>query len=109
MPRAYGFMQMPAVKRPRNARWCLIHATHKTNAESRGMAESGAVAGLCPITESNFGDGIFTHADYNQAGGAFGVGSDSNVRISRAEELRTLDCSQRLRDMDCSVMLVGEG
>ena len=80
--------------------------------DQRGKSWNGRKwgrAGLCPITESNFGDGIFTRADYNKAGGAFGVGSDSNVRISRAEELRTLECSQRLRDMDRSVMLVGEG
>ena len=77
-------------------RWCLIHATQMTPEETLGMAKSGAVAGLCPITESNLGDGIFDGIRYRAAGGAFGVGSDSNVRISLSEELRTLEYSQRL-------------
>ena len=79
-------------------RWCLIHATHVTADESRRLARSGAVAGLCPITESSLGDGIFDAPRFVEAGGRFGVGSDSNLRISLAEELRTLEHSQRLRD-----------
>jgi formiminoglutamate deiminase len=89
--------------------WCLIHATHMTEAETRAMAASGAVAGLCPITEANLGDGPFNGPAYLQAGGAFGIGSDSNVLISLTEELRTLEYSQRLRDMARNVMVVGEG
>ena len=81
-----------------DARWCLIHATHMTVDETVRMAETGAVAGLCPITESDLGDGIFPATDYRAAGGLFGVGSDSNVLISAAVELRTLEYSQRLRD-----------
>ncbi|MFK7945228.1 MAG: formimidoylglutamate deiminase [Paracoccaceae bacterium] len=77
-------------------RWCLIHATHMTPAETDGLARSGAVAGLCPITESNLGDGIFNGGAYLGAGGVLGIGSDSNVRIALAEELRTLEYSQRL-------------
>ncbi len=92
-----------------DARWCLIHATHMTDAETRGLAASGAVAGLCPITEANLGDGPFNGPEYLAAGGAFGVGSDSNVNISLTEELRTLEYSQRLRDMARNVMVVGEG
>ncbi|MEQ5872783.1 formimidoylglutamate deiminase [Sagittula sp. NFXS13] len=84
--------------------WCLIHATHMTDAETRAMAASGAVAGLCPITEANLGDGAFNGATYLEAGGAFGVGSDSNVRISLTEELRTLEYSQRLRDVARNVL-----
>ncbi|MEM7059984.1 MAG: formimidoylglutamate deiminase [Pseudomonadota bacterium] len=80
-----------------DARWCLIHATHMTPAETEGLARSGAVTGLCPITESNLGDGIFDGARFAGAGGRFGVGSDSNVRISLTEELRTLEYSQRLQ------------
>lgn len=79
------------------SRWCLVHATQMTPAETERLARSGAVAGLCPITEANLGDGIFNGADYAAAGGALGVGSDSNVRISLSEELRTLEYSQRLR------------
>lgn len=77
-------------------RWCLIHATQMEPFETEAMARSGAVAGLCPITESNLGDGIFDGVRYRAAGGVFGVGSDSNVRISLSEELRVLEYSQRL-------------
>jgi formimidoylglutamate deiminase len=79
-------------------RWCVIHATHMDKAEVEGLARSGAVAGLCPITESNLGDGIFPATDFRQSGGRYGVGTDSNVLISAAEELRVLEYSQRLRD-----------
>lgn len=92
-----------------NNRWCLIHATHMTEEETRAMAQSGAVAGLCPITEANLGDGIFNGATYLDNGGAFGVGSDSNVRISLPEELRLLEYSQRLRDRARTVLVPGEG
>ncbi|MBT9371781.1 formimidoylglutamate deiminase [Rhizobium sp. CSW-27] len=81
---------------PVDQRWCLIHATHMTKTETARMAATGAVAGLCPITEANLGDGIFTGAAYLDAGGALGIGSDSNIRISVAEELRQLEYSQRL-------------
>jgi formiminoglutamate deiminase len=77
-------------------RWCLVHATHMDAAETTRLARSGAVAGLCPITEANLGDGLFPAAPYRIAGGAFGVGSDSNVRIDLAEELRLLEYGQRL-------------
>lgn len=83
-------------------RWCLIHATHLDASEIAGLARSGAVAGLCPITESSLGDGIFAatawRASGGAAGGAIGIGTDSNIRLSLAEELRTLEYSQRLRD-----------
>jgi formiminoglutamate deiminase len=79
-------------------RWCLVHATQMTADETARLARSGAVAGLCPITEANLGDGIFPGPDYLAAGGALGIGSDSNVRIALAEELRTLEYGQRLRD-----------
>ena len=92
-----------------DARWCLIHATHMTDAETIAMAESGAVAGLCPVTEANLGDGIFNGVSFIEHGGAFGVGSDSNVRISLCEELRTLEYSQRLRDRARNVLVAGEG
>jgi len=78
--------------------WCLIHCTQMLPEETLGLARTGAVAGLCPITESSLGDGIFDGVRYLEAGGRFGVGSDSNIRISLSEELRTLEYSQRLRD-----------
>lgn len=81
-----------------DARWCLIHATHMMPEETRELGRSGAVAGLCPITEANLGDGIFEAPGFLAAGGRFGVGTDSNVRISVSEELRTLEYAQRLRE-----------
>jgi formimidoylglutamate deiminase len=92
-----------------NSNWCLIHATHMTDDETKAMAKSGAVAGLCPITEANLGDGPFNGPAYLNAGGAFGVGSDSNVNISLTEELRTLEYSQRLRDVARNVLVVSGG
>lgn len=79
-------------------RWTLIHLTHMTDDETRRLAATGAVAGLCPITESSLGDGIFNAGVWREAGGRLGFGSDSNIRISLVEELRTLEYSQRLRD-----------
>jgi len=80
-----------------DARWCLVHATHVDPREVQLMADSGAVVGLCPITEANLGDGVFPMRDFVQAGGRFGVGSDSNVLIDAAEELRLLEYGQRLQ------------
>ncbi len=79
-------------------RWCLIHCTQMTPQETVRLARSGAVAGLCPITESSLGDGIFDAVRWLDAGGAIAIGSDSNIRIALSEEMRTLDYSQRLRD-----------
>ncbi|WP_394699058.1 formimidoylglutamate deiminase [uncultured Cohaesibacter sp.] len=78
--------------------WCLIHCTQMTDAETDALAATGAIAGLCPITESSLGDGIFNGVRYLSKGGRLGVGSDSNIRISLSEELRTFEYSQRLRD-----------
>jgi len=91
-----------------DARWCLIHATHMTAQETEALAARGAVVGLCPITEANLGDGIFDGARYLAAGGRFGVGSDSNLRIGLAEELRQLEHSQRLRDRARAVLCDAE-
>jgi formimidoylglutamate deiminase len=77
-------------------RWCLVHATHLDTAERDGLAHSGAVAGLCPTTEANLGDGLFPLREYLAAGGTFGVGSDSNVSLAPTEELRWLEYGQRL-------------
>ena len=77
-------------------RWCLIHSTHLDARETGRLAASGAVAGLCPITEGNLGDGIFPAVDYLAAGGRFGIGTDSNILVDAAQELRALEYSQRL-------------
>ncbi|MFN7027087.1 MAG: formimidoylglutamate deiminase [Pseudorhizobium sp.] len=81
---------------PIDERWCLVHATHMSDEETRRMARSGAIAGLCPITEANLGDGVFNVAPFLAEGGRYGIGSDSNVLISLPEELRVLEYSQRL-------------
>ena len=91
---------------PIGPRWCLIHLTQMTPAETTALARTGAVAGLCPLTEASLGDGIFDGVRWTDAGGTFGVGSDSNIRISLTEELRTLEYSQRLRDRARAVLAV---
>ena len=91
-----------------DATCCFIHCTQMEPHETEGLARSGAVAGLCPITESNLGDGIFDGLRWLGAGGAIAVGSDSNIRISLAEELRTLDHSQRLRDRSRAALATSE-
>ena len=79
-----------------DARWCLVHATHLDDAEIADLAASGGVAGLCPSTEANLGDGFFSLAPFSAAGGRFGIGSDSHVSTSPIEELRWLEYGQRL-------------
>lgn len=79
-----------------DARWCLIHATHGTEAELAAVAQAGAVVGLCPVTEANLGDGIIAALPFRAAGGRFGVGTDSNVLIGATDELRALEYAQRL-------------
>jgi formimidoylglutamate deiminase len=78
-------------------RWCLVHATHLTESETAQLARSGAVAGLCPTTEANLGDGLFPLARYLDANGVLGIGSDSHISISPVEELRWLEYGQRLQ------------
>ena len=92
-----------------DARWCLIHATHMSEAETADLARSGAVAGLCPITEANLGDGTFNAVPFLAAGGRFGIGSDSNVEISAAAELRQLEYAQRLHHNARNVLAGGIG
>jgi len=81
---------------PVDPRWCLVHATHMTADETRRVARSGAVAGLCPTTEANLGDGLFPLKAYLDAGGTLGIGSDSHISVSPVEELRWLEYGQRL-------------
>jgi len=89
---------------PVDGRWCLIHATHMTPGETGRLAGSGAVAGLCPTTEANLGDGIFPGADWLAAHGRYGVGTDSNVATDAAQELRQLEYAQRLRQQARNLM-----
>ncbi len=81
---------------PVDARWCLVHATHMTPDEYQRAARTGAVAGLCPTTEANLGDGIFDTQAWRAVGGRWGVGSDSHATVNAAEELQMLEYGQRL-------------
>ncbi|MCH4541784.1 formimidoylglutamate deiminase [Ochrobactrum sp. POC9] len=92
-----------------SSRWCLIHATHMTDDETQRMAKSGAIAGLCPVTEANLGDGTFNATVFTAAGGKFGIGSDSNVLIGIGDELRQLEYSQRLQHRARNVLAENEG
>ncbi|MCZ4272135.1 formimidoylglutamate deiminase [Maritalea porphyrae] len=94
---------------PVDKHWCLIHCTHMTPEETIGLADTGAVAGLCPITEANLGDGIFEAVRFVEHGGQFGIGSDSDLRISLAEELRTLEHSQRYKTNQRTVLAKPHG
>jgi formimidoylglutamate deiminase len=85
-------------------RWCLVHATHVDRLELERVVRAQAVVGLCPITEANLGDGVFPAADFRALGGRFGVGSDSNVLIDAAEELRLLEYGQRLTRQSRNLM-----
>jgi formimidoylglutamate deiminase len=88
-------------------RWCLVHATHATDGELAGIAARGAVVGLCPITESNLGDGIFAASRFREYQGRVGIGSDSNIMLDAAGELRTLEYSQRLAQRSRNVLAGG--
>lgn len=89
---------------PVDEHWCLIHATHSDAAEVQALAKSGAVAGLCPSTEANLGDGIFPALDYVAAGGCFGLGTDSHITLNPFDELRLLEYGQRLTHRQRNVM-----
>ena len=93
---------------PVSERWCLVHATHMTNSETAALAANGAVAGLCPTTEANLGDGLFALPEFQSADGRWGIGSDSNVSISPVEELRWLEYGQRLHLQKRGITASGE-
>lgn len=92
-----------------SSRWCAIHATHMTADETARMARSGMIAGLCPTTEANLGDGIFPADSFMKAKGAIAIGSDSHISVSPAEDLRQLEYSQRLRDRTRNALASGPG
>ncbi|MDQ7049724.1 MAG: formimidoylglutamate deiminase [Enterobacterales bacterium] len=79
-----------------NHHWCLIHATHLTSDEISGIAQSGAVVGICPTTEANLGDGVFPAAEFFEQQGRWAIGSDSHIAINVSDELRSLEYAQRL-------------
>jgi formimidoylglutamate deiminase len=94
---------------PVDGRWCCVHSTHMDARETEGLARAGAVAGLCPVTEANLGDGIFEGPGFTGHGGRFGIGTDSNVRLGVADELRQFEYAQRLAHRARNVMAVAGG
>jgi formiminoglutamate deiminase len=95
-------------QRELDPRWCLVHATHTTPSELAGVVACGSAVGLCPVTEANLGDGVFDARTFLAAGGRFGVGTDSNVLIDAAGELRQLEYTQRLVARRRSVLAAEE-
>ena len=85
--------------------WCLIHATHMTAAETSSMASSGAIAGLCPTTEANLGDGFFNAVEFFEHGGNWAIGSDSHISVDPVEELRWLEYGMRLQTRHRNVLV----
>lgn len=90
-----------------DSRWCLVHATHLSEPELARVAASGAVVGLCPTTEANLGDGLFPLRAFRQAGGTWGIGSDSHVGTDPREELRWLEYQARLASLGRTVLADG--
>jgi len=76
--------------------WCLIHATHINEQERQGIVASKAIAGICPTTEANLGDGIFPTTEFLAEKGTIAIGSDSHISVNPVEELRWLEYAQRL-------------
>ncbi len=94
---------------PVDERWCLVHATHMTRGEAGAVARRGAVAGLCPTTEANLGDGLFPLETFARSGGRFGVGTDSHVSRSPVEELRLLEYGLRLASRRRGILAASVG
>jgi formimidoylglutamate deiminase len=76
--------------------WCLIHATHLDEQERKGIIATQAIAGICPTTEANLGDGIFPTTEFLAEQGTIAIGSDSHISVNPIEELRWLEYAQRL-------------
>jgi formimidoylglutamate deiminase len=88
-----------------DSNWCLIHATHLSDSEVESLANSGSIAGICPTTEANLGDGIFPTETFLQKGGRFAIGSDSHIGINIADEFRLLEYGQRLTSHQRAVLV----
>lgn len=85
-------------------RWTMVHATHMDSGEVEQLAKSGAVAGLCPTTEANLGDGFFRAKEYLDDSGRIAIGSDSHITVDAREELRLLEYGERLQRQKRSVL-----
>ena len=92
-----------------DARWNLVHATHMNESEREALARTRATVVVCPTTEANLGDGVFGAGEWLELNGSFAVGSDSQVSISPADELRLLEYTQRLVTESRLVLLPSGG
>jgi formimidoylglutamate deiminase len=90
-------------------RWCVIHATHMDAVETKALARSGTVAGLCPTTEGDLGDGFFNAAAYLRAAGKIGIGGDSHAAVDPFLELRLFEYGQRLKLERRNVLAIAIG
>jgi formimidoylglutamate deiminase len=88
--------------------WCLIHATHIDEKERKGIIASQAIAGICPTTEANLGDGIFPTDEFLMENGTFAIGSDSHISVNPIEELRWLEYAQRLSKQQRAMLATSE-
>jgi formimidoylglutamate deiminase len=88
--------------------WCLIHATHIDEQERKGIIASHAIAGICPTTEANLGDGIFPTDEFLIDDGTFAIGSDSHISVNPIEELRWLEYAQRLSKQQRALLATQE-
>jgi formimidoylglutamate deiminase len=91
-----------------DAQWCLIHATHIDEHERKGIIASQAIAGICPTTEANLGDGIFPTTEFLLENGTFAIGSDSHISVNPIEELRWLEYAQRLIKQQRAILATNE-
>jgi len=77
-----------------------VHCTHTRPEELARFVEAGGRVCVCPLTEASLGDGIPPLAAALErspaVAGALCLGTDSNARISMAEEARWLEYGQRL-------------
>jgi len=88
--------------------WCLIHATHIDAHERQGIIAKQAIAGICPTTEANLGDGIFPTTEFLAEQGTFAIGSDSHISVNPIEELRWLEYTQRLIKQQRAILATPE-
>lgn len=90
---------------PVDRSWVLVHATHADPQELAQARQREAVICVCTTTEANLGDGRFDIERWWQLGGALAIGSDSNVGLDPAEELRWLEYQARLRQHRRTLLL----
>lgn len=88
--------------------WCLIHATHINKKERQGIIAKQAIAGICPTTEANLGDGIFPTTEFLAEQGTLAIGSDSHISVNPIEELRWLEYAQRLIKQQRAILATSE-